>query len=44
MALELNDMQGLLIRGFGNLQGAQYVMLNFSDAVQAKGYLKELFL
>lgn len=42
MALELNNMQGLLIRGFGNLQGAQYVMLNFSDAVQAKGYLKEL--
>lgn len=42
MALELNDMQGLLIRGFGNLLGAQYVLLRFTDATLGKQYIKEL--
>jgi len=42
MTLELNDMQGLLIRGFGNLLGAQYVLLRFSDAALGKQYVNEL--
>jgi Dyp-type peroxidase family len=42
MTLELNDMQGLLIRGFGNLLGAQYVLLRFSDANLGKQYVNEL--
>lgn len=42
MTLELNDMQGLLIRGFGNLLGAQYVMLRFTESVLGKQYIKEL--
>jgi len=42
MTLELNDMQGLLIRGFGNLRGAQYILLRFSDLTGGKQYLREL--
>ena len=42
MTLELNDMQGLLIRGFGNLLGAQYVLLRLTDADLGKLYISEL--
>ncbi|MFC4871785.1 Dyp-type peroxidase [Negadavirga shengliensis] len=42
MTLELNDMQGLLVRGFGNLQGAQYLLLRFTEAERSRKYIKEL--
>jgi Dyp-type peroxidase family len=42
MTLELNDMQGLLIRGFGNLLGAQYILLRFTDVTRGRQYLNEL--
>lgn len=42
MTLELNDIQGLLVRGYGNLQGAQYMLLRFTELNKARIYLKEL--
>ena len=42
MELELNDIQGLLVRGFGNLQGAQYMLFRFTTKDGARSYLKDL--
>ena len=36
---ELNDIQGLLARGYGDLKEARYVMIQFTDVVHAKGWL-----
>src|SRR5690554_4609242 len=42
MELELNDMQGLLVRGFGNLQGAQYMLFRFTTIEGATAYIRDL--
>lgn len=42
MTLELNDMQGLLVRGYGNLQGAQYLLFRFTEVDSSREYLKKL--
>jgi Dyp-type peroxidase family len=41
-ALETEDIQGLVFRGYGNLRACQYVFLNASDPARARGWLKEL--
>lgn len=40
--LELHDMQGFLIRGYGALPEAKYLLLGLGDGNLAKSYLKNL--
>ncbi|WP_232835039.1 Dyp-type peroxidase [Pleomorphovibrio marinus] len=42
--LELHDMQGILIRGYGALPEAKYLLLGFEDRKLAKSYLKDMHL
>ena len=41
-ALELDDIQGLVARGYGGLPEASFVLLEIADAVQARGWLSGL--
>ncbi|MEM7040532.1 MAG: peroxidase, partial [Bacteroidota bacterium] len=38
--MELDDIQGLLVRGHGKMLGAAYLMLNIADADKARGWLR----
>ncbi len=38
--LELSDMQGLLVRGYGSLRAASFILLQIVDRDRAKGWLK----
>ena len=38
-ALELDDIQGLVARGYGGLPEASFVLLEIADAAQARGWL-----
>lgn len=40
--LDLQDIQGLIIRGYGNLKAACYILLTISDPRSAKMWLKAL--
>lgn len=40
--LELNDIQGIIRRGYGNLEDAYFILLNITDTSRAKGWLREL--
>ncbi|WP_439484177.1 Dyp-type peroxidase [Cyclobacterium plantarum] len=40
--LEKDDIQGLLIRGHGNLSSASYLLYTFTDPVKAKFFLQEI--
>ncbi|MEX0883678.1 MAG: peroxidase [Cyclobacteriaceae bacterium] len=40
--LELKDIQGLLIRGHGQLPSAQYLLYRFGDAGKGKKYLRSI--
>ncbi|MEX2513034.1 MAG: peroxidase [Cyclobacteriaceae bacterium] len=40
--LELKDIQGLLIRGHGQLPNAQYLLYRFEDSGKGKKYLKSI--
>ncbi|WP_163379762.1 Dyp-type peroxidase [Cyclobacterium sp. SYSU L10401] len=40
--LEKEDIQGLLIRGHGNLSSASYLLYSFTDPAQAGNFLKEI--
>ncbi len=40
--LELDDIQGLIARGYPNLKAASYVLLQIDDAAQAKTWLSSL--
>src|SRR5258705_8069217 len=41
-ALEKDDIQGLLIRGYSNLHEAAFVLLNFSNPENTKAYLSSI--
>ena len=41
-ALELADIQGLLVRGYGNLPAATFVLLGIGDSAAARGWLGRL--
>jgi Dyp-type peroxidase family len=40
--LELEDVQGLLLRGYGSLRAARYLLLRMGDAAAARGWLRAL--
>ncbi|MDZ7693570.1 MAG: hypothetical protein U5K69_21040 [Balneolaceae bacterium] len=40
--LEKKDIQGLLIRGHGNLSSARYLLYTFTDPAKAGTFLKEI--
>jgi Dyp-type peroxidase family len=40
--LELDDLQGLLVRGFGDLKAATFVLLGVSEPAAARGFLGRL--
>lgn len=40
--LELDDVQGLLVRGYGNLKAASFVLLEITDPGRARGWFSEL--
>jgi Dyp-type peroxidase family len=40
--MELDDIQGLLVRGHVNMDGAEYLMLNISDGKAAQGWLRQM--
>ena len=40
--LELNDIQGLIARGYADLRAATYVLLQIDDASAARGWLSGL--
>jgi Dyp-type peroxidase family len=39
---ELEDIQGIIVRGYGSLKGAYFVLLRIQDAAAAKRWLGEL--
>lgn len=40
--LDLTDIQGIIVRGYGSLRGARFVVLGIRDAAAAKRWLGEL--
>lgn len=40
--LELDDIQGIVIRGYGNLRAASFVLLRIVDPAGARGWLQSL--
>lgn len=40
--VELNDVQGIIIKGYGNMPFGEYLMLSFTKANAAKDWLKKL--
>ncbi|MFI5135651.1 MAG: hypothetical protein ACHQD9_07345, partial [Chitinophagales bacterium] len=40
--IEREDIQGLLIRGYSNLNEACFIMLQFEEVSEAKKYLQSL--
>jgi Dyp-type peroxidase family len=40
--LELNDIQGIVIRGYGNLRAASYVLFRIDDPAAARNWLQVL--
>ena len=40
--LELDDIQGYIIRGYSNMQYSRFVLLQVSDAAKAKAWLNEI--
>jgi hypothetical protein len=40
--LELDDIQGLVARGYGSLKAASFVLLEIADADRARGWLGAL--
>ena len=40
--LELDDIQGYIIRGYGHMQYSRFVLLNVKDAANARQWLKEI--
>jgi Dyp-type peroxidase family len=40
--LDLNDIQGLIVRGYPDLNAARYVLLRIDDAARARGWLGRL--
>ena len=43
-ALELEDMQGLVARGYGNLPSAAFVLVSFPDGGSPRKWLEQLTL
>ena len=41
--LDLNDIQGMVIRGYGKLYETAYFLLQINDATQAKTWMKEIY-
>jgi Dyp-type peroxidase family len=41
--LELHDMQGILIRGYGSLKEANYLLLRFEEGQLARSYLQNIY-
>ncbi|HEX2911622.1 MAG TPA: peroxidase [Chloroflexia bacterium] len=44
MTLELEDIQGLLVRGYGNLKAACYLLLAINDPVATRAWLNSIAL
>ncbi len=40
--LQMTDIQGIIVRGYGALKGACFVLLRIHDAAAAKRWLREI--